>query len=62
MKSAKALVPAIAVLVSIVVIARAGGIHNVTSGYIVDTAPTPYSADHAVALLRGSDDTGAPTF
>lgn len=62
MKLAKSLVPTIAALASLVVMAGAGGLYGSRSGYTVSTAPTPYSADHAVAQLPGTDDIGAPTF
>ena len=31
-------------------------------GYMVDTAPTPYSHDHSVAQLRATEEGHAATF
>ena len=64
MKASKLTLPAVAgVVVGLVlVMGHAGGTNLRDDGRMVETAPTPYSADHAVAQRRGSEDTGAPTF
>ena len=50
-------------LVGMVMVLRAGGIHQAPLGYTVDSAPTPYSTSHAIVQSRpGAAEEQPPTF